>query len=75
LWTIRRKFADGSRTPTKKHVFKGLPHAFTKYHPLPSSKRFDELMVESVQWCLDNGRKGDEAGAWEMEEGKTTNKK
>ncbi|KAK4453962.1 alpha/beta-hydrolase [Podospora aff. communis PSN243] len=59
-------------TPTKKHVFKGLPHAFTKYHPLPSSKRFDELMFESIRWCLDDEKTADETGMWEMEEGKTT---
>jgi len=62
--------ADGDRTPTKKHVFKGMPHSFTKYHELESSRRFDELMVESIRWCLDEMRKMDEKGVWRVEGGK-----
>ena len=57
----------GSRTPIKKHVFPGLPHSFTRYHDLPSSRRFDELMVESIRWCVDDNRKSDVPGKWALE--------
>ncbi|KAK3945496.1 alpha/beta-hydrolase [Diplogelasinospora grovesii] len=53
---------------TKKHIFPGLPHAFRKYPDLPSSKRWDDLTVESVQWLLrDDSAKGDEKGVWKTE--------
>lgn len=53
--------------PTKKHVFPGLPHSFTKYPDLPSSRRFNELVVESVRWCLEPNPRADEPGRWEVE--------
>lgn len=53
--------------PTKKHVFPGLPHSFTKYPDLPSSRRFNELVVESVRWCLEPSPRADEPGRWEVE--------
>lgn len=59
----------GYRRPTKKHVFPGLPHAFTRYYDLPSRERFDELMVESIRWCWNDGRQGDHPGVWEVEKG------
>lgn len=53
--------------PTKKHIFPGLPHAFRKYPGLPSSVRWDELMVESMLWCLDDGAEGSTPGDWKIE--------
>lgn len=50
----------------KKHVFPGLPHSFTKYQDLPSSRRFNELLAESVRWCLGE-EKVDEVGRWTFE--------
>ncbi|TVY48336.1 AB hydrolase superfamily protein [Lachnellula occidentalis] len=38
--------------PVKFHVFPGLPHAFRRFDDLKSSKRWDELTVESIQWTL-----------------------
>ncbi|KAK0641011.1 Alpha/Beta hydrolase protein [Cercophora newfieldiana] len=64
---------EGVGTMTKKHMFQGLPHAFTRYYDLPSSKRFDELMVESIRWCLDDGREADRPGVWAMEKGEVLN--
>ena len=55
------------RASTKKHVFPGLPHSFTKYPDLPSSRRFNELIVESVRWCLELNPQADKPGRWEME--------
>jgi hypothetical protein len=37
---------------TKIYVFSGLPHGFSGIRSLPSSKRWDELMVESISWAL-----------------------
>lgn len=42
------------RVQTKVHIFQGLPHAFRRFNELPSSKRWDELVVESIKWCLDD---------------------
>lgn len=53
--------------PTKKHIFPGLPHAFRKYPDLPSSKRWDELTLEGIQWCLDSSAEGHAAGDWRVE--------
>ncbi|KAH8881500.1 alpha/beta-hydrolase, partial [Thozetella sp. PMI_491] len=36
--------------PTKKHIFTGLPHAFRKWAALESSKRYDDLTIESLKW-------------------------
>ncbi|KAL1880594.1 hypothetical protein VTK73DRAFT_5399 [Phialemonium thermophilum] len=53
--------------PVKKHVFPGMPHAFRKYPDLPSSRRWDELMVESIRWCLTGKGKADVVGEWIVE--------
>jgi hypothetical protein len=34
------------------HVFPGVPHAFRMFNDLKSSKRWDEVMVQSIQWAL-----------------------
>ncbi|KAH8695617.1 Alpha/Beta hydrolase protein [Talaromyces proteolyticus] len=38
--------------PTKVHVFPGLPHGFRRYSSLPSSRVWDELLLESFKWIL-----------------------
>ncbi|TVY19953.1 Carboxylesterase NlhH [Lachnellula arida] len=38
--------------PVKFNVFAGIPHAFRRFDDLESSKRWDELMVESIKWTL-----------------------
>ncbi|KAK1761627.1 Alpha/Beta hydrolase protein [Phialemonium atrogriseum] len=38
--------------PTKVHVFPGLPHGFRRFTDLPSSRRWDDLLVESCKWFL-----------------------
>ncbi|KAK0743264.1 Alpha/Beta hydrolase protein [Schizothecium vesticola] len=58
---------EAAGASTKKHVFPGLPHSFTKYPDLPSSRRFNELIVESVRWCLEPNPQADKPGRWEME--------
>lgn len=40
------------RVPTKVHVFPGLPHGFRRFTDLPSSRRWDDLLVESCKWFL-----------------------
>lgn len=53
--------------PTKKHVFSGMPHAFRKYPDMPSSKRWDELTIEGIRWCLDDSAEGHAPGDWKVE--------
>jgi acetyl esterase/lipase len=53
--------------PTKKHVFPGLPHAFRRWPDLPSSKRWDDVTLGSIQWCFGHDVKGDGAGTWSVE--------
>lgn len=36
------------------HVFPGLPHGFRRFADLPSSRRWDELVVESIKWALND---------------------
>jgi acetyl esterase/lipase len=38
--------------PVKAHVFPGLPHGFLRFDELPSSQRWDELIVTSIDWSL-----------------------
>ena len=38
--------------PVKIHVFPGVPHAFRRFDDLKSSKRWDEVTVESIKWAL-----------------------
>ncbi|OAP54965.1 hypothetical protein AYL99_10665 [Fonsecaea erecta] len=38
--------------PTKVHVFPGLPHGFRRFETLKASARWDEVIVEGIQWCL-----------------------
>jgi hypothetical protein len=42
--------------PVKKHVFPGMPHAFRRHGDLPSSKNWDDVMVDCIQWCLADTR-------------------
>jgi hypothetical protein len=41
-----------SRTPTRTHVFPGLPHGFRRFGTLPSSTVYDRVVAEDIQWCL-----------------------
>jgi hypothetical protein len=64
-------------------MFPGLPHFFTRYQDLPSTKRFYEIGVESVRWCLSSehpAKDNDDGGndknkgnlwGWEMEGGRS----
>jgi hypothetical protein len=36
----------------KVHVSPGLPHGFLRFDGLPSSRRWDELIVMSIKWSL-----------------------
>jgi len=38
--------------PVHVHVFPGLPHGFRRFDDLPSSRRWDELVVEGIKWSL-----------------------
>ncbi|KIW96796.1 uncharacterized protein Z519_02187 [Cladophialophora bantiana CBS 173.52] len=38
--------------PTKTAVFPGLPHGFRRFPELRSTARWEELIVESLEWCL-----------------------
>lgn len=38
--------------PTKTHVFPGLPHGFRRFTTLWSAKRWEEVIGESIVWCL-----------------------
>lgn len=40
--------------PVKFHVFPGVPHAFRRFNDLKSSKRWDEVTVESLKWALED---------------------
>ncbi|KIX97710.1 uncharacterized protein Z520_06488 [Fonsecaea multimorphosa CBS 102226] len=42
--------------PTKVHVFPGLPHGFRRFETLKASRRWDEVIVEGIQWCLSDNR-------------------
>lgn len=42
------------RVPTKVHIFPGMPHGFRRFNELPSSRRWDQLLMESVLWVLKN---------------------
>ncbi|KAL5335082.1 Alpha/Beta hydrolase protein [Aspergillus crustosus] len=45
--------------PTKTNVFKGLPHGFRRYgEKLSASKRWDEVIVEGIQWALSDAEPG-----------------
>jgi acetyl esterase/lipase len=46
--------ANDNRVPVKVHVFPGLPHGFRRFADLPSSRRWDELMIENIKWALGN---------------------
>jgi acetyl esterase/lipase len=51
--------------PVKKHVFPGMPHAFRRQGDLPSSKKWDEVMLDCIQWCLDDTREqGHGTSSW-----------
>lgn len=39
-----------SRAPTKVHVFDGMPHGFYVFGDLGMTKRWDEVMHESIRW-------------------------
>ncbi|KAB5530551.1 putative lipase/esterase [Coniochaeta sp. 2T2.1] len=58
---------ERQHVPTKKHVFAGLPHAFRRWPDLPSSKRWDEVTLNSIRWCLDDDADGDTVGSWSIE--------
>jgi len=47
-----------NRVPVKVHAFPGLPHGFRRFNDLPSSHRWDELVVENIKWSLEkkNGK-------------------
>lgn len=38
--------------PVDFHIFPGVPHAFRMFNDLESSKRWDEVTRESIQWAL-----------------------
>ncbi|OQU96052.1 hypothetical protein CLAIMM_02189 [Cladophialophora immunda] len=38
--------------PTQVYVFPGLPHGFRRFDTLKASARWDEVIVEGIQWCL-----------------------
>ncbi|KAL2844108.1 Alpha/Beta hydrolase protein [Aspergillus pseudoustus] len=44
-------------TPTKVHVFPGLPHGFRRFTSLWSASRWEELIRECIQWCLSDDTK------------------
>jgi len=44
--------SDKNRVPVKAHVFPGLPHGFRRFDDLPSSRRWDELVIENLKWSL-----------------------
>ncbi|KIW94699.1 uncharacterized protein Z519_04676 [Cladophialophora bantiana CBS 173.52] len=37
---------------TQVYVFPGLPHGFRRFDSLKASARWDEVIVEGIQWCL-----------------------
>ncbi|PMD43106.1 alpha/beta-hydrolase [Hyaloscypha variabilis F] len=47
--------------PVKVHAFPGLPHGFRRFNDLPSSHRWDELVVENIKWSLEK-KKGKVSG-------------
>lgn len=36
---------------TKVHIFPGLPHGFYAFEQLPATKRWEEVMRESIRWA------------------------
>ncbi|KAI9752414.1 MAG: hypothetical protein M4579_005638 [Chaenotheca gracillima] len=40
--------------PIRVNVFQGLPHGFRRFNDLPSSRRWDELVVEGIRWALED---------------------
>ncbi|KAI0009706.1 alpha/beta-hydrolase [Xylariaceae sp. FL0662B] len=46
---------------TKVHIFPGMPHNFGAFPQVPSHKRWNEVMLESIRWA-----KADE-GEWNVE--------
>lgn len=55
--------------PLKKHVFPGLPHAFRRWQDLPSSQRYDEVMVDCLRWCTEDAHRERVAEPWHLEQG------
>ncbi|RFU26278.1 hypothetical protein B7463_g10048, partial [Scytalidium lignicola] len=45
---------NANQVATKVHVFPGLPHGFRRYTELRSTDRWEELIVQSIQWSLSN---------------------
>jgi acetyl esterase/lipase len=50
LYYAERLKANG--IPTRTYVFPGLPHGFRRFQQLWSTNKWDELTVQSIQWCL-----------------------
>ncbi|KAJ9502527.1 hypothetical protein H2202_001648 [Exophiala xenobiotica] len=50
LYYTERLKANG--IPTRTYVFPGLPHGFRRFQQLWSTNKWDELTVQSIQWCL-----------------------
>jgi hypothetical protein len=41
---------------TNVHAFPGLPHAFRRFEEWTPSRRWDELVVENIEWVLDDDK-------------------
>ncbi|KAK2768894.1 hypothetical protein FQN53_006241 [Emmonsiellopsis sp. PD_33] len=50
------KMLSEAGVPTKVDVFRGLPHGFRRYGPekIPLCNRWDEVVVEGIQYALSN---------------------
>ncbi|KAI1075601.1 alpha/beta-hydrolase [Whalleya microplaca] len=59
LWYAQKLKNAGVRT--KVHIFPGLPHAFAGFLQVPSHKRWNDVLLESIRWA-----KADE-GEWNIE--------
>ncbi|KAL2834385.1 Alpha/Beta hydrolase protein [Aspergillus cavernicola] len=46
--TLKRAGVD-----TRVDIFRGLPHGFRRFASLPSSRRWDLLIVDSIAWMLE----------------------
>ncbi|KAI0160857.1 alpha/beta-hydrolase [Hypoxylon sp. FL1284] len=50
LWYAGKLKNAGVRT--KVHIFPGLPHAFSSFRKLPSHRRWNEVLLDSLRWAM-----------------------
>jgi hypothetical protein len=50
-----------ARIQVKVHVFPGLPHGFIFFRDLPSTKRWNDVVIQNIKWVLQEQKAEEEA--------------